>query len=226
MCGVRASDFPRPRNHTRFAALNLPKPFGRGRGEGGLTVARPSLRRRPARSLWKRARRVADAVSLPEPFDAGDFVAALAAERGRPIELMPVSAPEGAPCGLLMSTERADYILYPTNTTALHRRHILLHEVGHLLCGHVGADAGADGAAIGAAIDAAAGRQLMPNLSAELVRRVLGRTTYSEVEEREAELVASLLAQRVVRPAEPREPAPGVPEGVRRFDSVFGRRTP
>lgn len=185
-------------------------------------MARPPWRRRPARSLWQRAREVADAVSLPEPFDAGAFVAALAAERGRPIELMPVSAPEGAPCGLLMSTEHADYILYPTNTTALHRRHILLHEVGHLLCGHVGADGGADGVAI----DAAAGRQLMPNLSPELVRRVLGRTTYTEVQEREAELVASLLAQRVVRPAEPREPAPGVPDGVRRFDSLFGRRTP
>jgi hypothetical protein len=184
-------------------------------------VARPSWRQRPSRTLWKRAREVADAVSLPEPFDAEAFVAGLAAERGRPIELMPVSAPEGAPCGLLMSTERADYILYPANTTALHRRHILLHEVGHLLCGHTGSDAGADGVAI----DAAAGRQLMPSLSPELVRRVLGRTTYTEVEEREAELVASLLAQRVVRPEEPREPAPGVPDGVRRFDSLFGGRS-
>ncbi|MGW4057535.1 hypothetical protein ACWEGE_04615 [Amycolatopsis sp. NPDC004747] len=188
-------------------------------------MARPSWRRRPARSLWQRARQVADGVSLPEPFEAGAFVAGLAAERGRPIELMPVSAPEGAPCGLLMSTERADYILYPTNTTALHRRHIVLHEVGHLLCGHVGSDSHAAGAD-GVAIDAAAGRQLMPNLSPELVRRVLGRTTYSEVEEREAELVASLLAQRVARPAQAREPAPGVPEGVRRFDSLFGRRAP
>lgn len=181
--------------------------------------------RRSGRALWKRARAIADAVSLPEPFDADAFVASLAAERGRPIELMPVSAPEGAPCGLLMSTERADYILYPTNTTALHRRHILLHEVGHLLCGHTGADGGADGVAIDAA-----GRELMPNLSPELVRRVLGRTTYTDIEEREAELVASLLAQRVVRPEEPREPGPGVPAGVRRFDSLFGgrsrRRTP
>lgn len=67
----------------------------------------------------------------------------------------------------------------------------------------------------------------MPNLSPELVRRVLGRTTYTEVEEREAELVATLLAQRVVRPEEPREPAADVPDGVRRFDSLFGpRRTP
>lgn len=176
--------------------------------------------RRPRRALWKRAREVADTVDLPEPFDAEAFVASLAAGRGRPIELMPVSAPEGAPCGLLMSTERADYILYPTTTTALHRQHILLHEVGHLLCGHTGADAGADGVAIDAA-----GRQLMPNLSPELVRRVLGRTTYSEVEEREAELVATLLAQRVVRPEEPREPAADVPEGVHRFESLFGGRS-
>jgi hypothetical protein len=189
-------------------------------------VARTSRRRRAGRVLWKRAREVADAVTLPEPFDAETFVASLAAGRGRPIELMPVSAPEGAPCGLLMSTDRADYILYPTTTTALHRQHILLHEVGHLLCGHTGPAGGADGVAL----DAAAGRQLMPSLSPELVRRVLGRTTYTEVEEREAELVASLLAQRVVRPGEPRELAPDVPDGLRRFDSLFGgrdrRRTP
>jgi hypothetical protein len=170
-------------------------------------------------------------VKLPEPFDAEAFVASLAARRGRPIELMPVSAPRRGPCGLLMSTERADYILFPTNTTALHRRHILLHEVGHLLCGHVGSDAGADGIAI----DAAAGRELMPSLSPELIRRVLGRTTYSEVEEREAELLASLIAQRVGRedgvhsPAAPDEQDSDIAGGVARLDLLFGgkpRRRP
>ena len=177
--------------------------------------------------LWQRCRALADGVTLPEPFDAGAFVASLAAQRGRPIELMPVDAPSGGPCGLLMSTERADYILFPTNTTALHRRHILLHEVGHLLCGHVGSDAGADGATI----DAAAGR-LMPHLSPELVRRVLGRTTYSEVEEQEAELLASLLAQRVARgaPAAPKPENSEISERAARFGSLFGgnarRRAP
>jgi hypothetical protein len=156
---------------------------------------------------------------LPEPFDAEAFVAGLAARRGRPIELLPVSAPSGGPCGLLMSTERADYILVPANTTALHRRHILLHEIGHLLCGHAGPDAGADGTAI----DAAHG-ELMPHLSPELVRRVLGRTTYSEVEEQEAELVASLLAQRVRRGAVP-APDAEIPDGVARFGNLLGGRT-
>jgi len=187
------------------------------------------------KTLWRRCRQLADGVKLPEPFDAEAFVASLAARRGRPIDLMPVSASTGGPCGLLMSTERADYILFPTNTTALHRRHILLHEVGHLLCGHVGSDAGADGIAI----DAAAGRELMPNLSPELIRRVLGRTTYSEVEEREAELLASLIAQRVGRedglrggvhrPVAPDEQDSDIAGGVARLDLLFGgklRRRP
>ncbi|GAA4530344.1 hypothetical protein [Amycolatopsis samaneae] len=180
---------------------------------------------RQRRQLWRRCRRLADTLVLPEPFDDGRFVAALAAQRGRPIELMPVNAPSGGPCGLLMSTERADYILYPTTTTALHRRHILLHEVGHLLCGHVGP--AAPGAA-GAAIDVAASRALMPNLSPELVRRVLGRSTYGAVEEQEAELLASLIAQRVARgegtrgPARSDERDSDLAGGMARVDSLFG----
>ncbi|WP_328607285.1 hypothetical protein OG943_46695 [Amycolatopsis sp. NBC_00345] len=186
---------------------------------------------RQREQLWRRCRRLAATAALPEPFDSERFVAGIAADRGRPIELMPVNTPSGGPCGLLMSTERADYILYPTNTTALHRRHILLHEVGHLLCGHVGSDAGADGAAI----DSAASRQLMPSLSAELVRRVLGRTTYTAVEEQEAELVASLIAQRVARgsgtrPAVDADESSGFAGGMARMDNLFGgkprRRNP
>lgn len=180
---------------------------------------------RRRKELWRRCRSLADGVALPEPFDAESFVAELAAGRGRPIELMQVSVPSSGPCGLLMSTERADYILYPTNTTALHRRHILLHEVGHLLCGHVGANAAADGIAL----DAAASKALMPNLAPELVRRVLGRTSYSAVEEQEAELLASLLAQRVARTsvrgtARHHEGGSDLAGGLARVDDLFGSR--
>ncbi|MFE0025716.1 hypothetical protein [Amycolatopsis sp. NPDC059021] len=185
------------------------------------------MRDRQRKQLWRRCRRLAETLTLPEPFDAERFVAAIADRRGRPIELMPVNAPSGGPCGLLMSTERADYILYPTNTTALHRRHILLHEVGHLLCGHVGSAAPG---AVGAAIDAAASRALMPNLSPELVRRVLGRTTYTAVEEQEAELLASLIAHRVARgegvraPARSDEHDSDIAGGMARLDTLFGSK--
>jgi hypothetical protein len=87
-----------------------------------------------------------------------------------------------------------------------------MHEVAHLLCGHTGT----------AEIDAAATRALMPNLSPELVRRVLGRTVYTETEEHEAELLASLIAQRAARL--PRSPSAQAPDEVVQLERLFGSR--
>lgn len=160
------------------------------------------------KQLWQRCRRLAGSVPVPAPFRPDTFVAAVAEHRGRPIELMPIPSVTGVPCGLLMTTDHADYILYPVNTTELHQRHILLHEVSHLLCGHTGT----------VEIDAAATRALMPNLSPELVRRVLGRSVYTESEEREAELLATLIAQRA------EHLPPGQPDEIGKLDSLFGSR--
>ena len=56
---------------------------------------------------------------------------------------------------------------------------------------------------------------LLPNLSADLVRRVLGRSDYSAAQEQEAELVASMIAQRARRdPVD--SPGPSRPRGRRR----------
>jgi hypothetical protein len=141
------------------------------------------------RALLRRCRRIAAALTIPQPFETRRFLDGIAVLRGRPIEVLAASIGPDAPCGVLVSTDRADYICHPMDTTALHAEHILFHEVAHLLCGHVG----------DAVVDEAAMRVLIPDLSTELVRRVLGRTGYSERQEREAELVATLIAQRVVR---------------------------
>jgi hypothetical protein len=167
---------------------------------------------RQDKQLWRRCRELADSVPMPVPFSPDTFVDAVATHRDRRIELMPVPATVGAPCGLLMTTDRADYILYPVNTTELHQQHILMHEVAHLLCGHTGT----------AEIDAAATRALMPNLSPELVQRVLGRTVYAEAEEHEAELLASLIAQRAARL--PRPPSAEAPDEVVQLERLFGVR--
>ncbi|MFD8382459.1 ParH-like protein [Streptomyces sp. NPDC059679] len=137
--------------------------------------------------LWWRSRRVADGLELPSPFDPAAFVALLAERRGRPIELLPVTVRHSLPCGLLATTDRADYILYAADTTALHRQHIVLHETAHLLWGH---DGTADPASLGL---------LTPHLSGSLVRRVLGRTVYTQPQEQEAEFLASLILQRALR---------------------------
>ncbi|MEV0191156.1 ParH-like protein [Kitasatospora purpeofusca] len=146
------------------------------------------------RGRWLRCRGVADSIPLPEPFDIRALTDSLARLRGRPIELVPLSGPAHSPCGVLVSTDRADYIGYAVDTTALHQQHIVLHEIGHLLCRHTG-----DGAGFGESVR----ETLTPRLSGELVHRVLGRSAYTQWQEQEAELVASLVLHRVLRRQRP-----------------------
>lgn len=143
------------------------------------------------RMLWRRCRRTVAALPLPRPFDAAGFTDALAEQRGRPLVLVPLPPHACTPCGMLVTTDRADYIGYPTSTSALHQQHILLHEVGHLVRGHAGV----------AHLGSSASRVLLPHLSGELVHRVLGRSVYSDVQEQEAELIASLALHRPARRA-------------------------
>ena len=163
------------------------------------------------RALWRRCRRIVDDLTIPVPFEPARLVESLAAQRGRRVELVPM--PGGASqCGALVATDDADYLFYATSTTRLHQEHILLHEVGHLLCGHLG------DRSLTALPDL-----LLPNLSADLVRRVLGRSDYSARQEQEAELVASMIAQRAHRePASrPAPVAPEVADGLARLGSIF-----
>jgi hypothetical protein len=162
--------------------------------------------------LWNRCRRRAEALELPEPFEAEAFIELLARERGRPIGLLPVEERPNLPCGFVVSTAHSDWIVYRADTTELHRRHILLHEAAHLLCGH--GDRVGEGTAT-----AAAAEILMPHLSGELVRSVLGRTLYSEPDEREAELLATLILHRVEQRDRLSGRGGGRPSGL---DTLFG----
>ncbi|MFF3114671.1 ParH-like protein [Kitasatospora sp. NPDC057904] len=132
---------------------------------------------------------MAQELDLSAPFDPAVLLDRLAGRRGRPIELVPVAARPNLPCGLLVSTAEADYILYAADTSPLHRRHILVHEIAHLLFDHAGS----------APITPVSSQALLPHLSPALVQRVLGRTGYDEPQEREAELLASLILSRAAK---------------------------
>jgi hypothetical protein len=108
------------------------------------------------RRQWRQCQRIVDRLVLPDPFDATEFIGTLARTRGRPIELVPVSARLDTPCGVLVTTDRADYIVYATDTTPLHQQHILLHEAAHVICSHYETAPAAAGAA----------RVLLPDLPA------------------------------------------------------------
>jgi hypothetical protein len=70
-------------------------------------------------------------------------------------------------------------------TSPLHREHIALHEIGHLLAGHQGQVGVEDIAGL-----------LLPDLNPALVRAVLKRTCYSSEQEWEAEYFATLVLER------------------------------
>ncbi|MEU3026942.1 regulator component [Streptomyces incarnatus] len=106
--------------------------------------------------------------------------------RGRPLVLkeLPEQAAIAGACGLWLGTDDADYVFYEARTAPLHREHIILHEIGHVLCDHHrGTTAHGDELA----------GQLLSGLQPHLVKRLMARTSYTTTEEQEAEMIASLM---------------------------------
>jgi hypothetical protein len=157
---------------------------------------------------------------IPVPFDLNALLDQLETDRGRPIELVPFSttAP-GKPCGIWVGTNRRDLIYHEEATSLLHQDHIILHEIGHMVCGHTGT----------ALSNADQVRSLLlTDAVRDQVGTVLGRGAYTTVEEQEAELIATMIMERATRPAPARRAvAPASPKAtaVRRWtEAIWGRR--
>ncbi|MBB2943726.1 hypothetical protein FB565_003455 [Actinoplanes lutulentus] len=117
---------------------------------------------------------------VPDPFDLDQFCAEVSASRGKPLQRRPLSGlGPGAPCGLWLGLPSADYVFYDPETSPLHAEHIVLHEIAHMLCDH---QPKGDLSAL-----------LFPDLDPALIGHVLGRAGYTTDQEREAELLASMI---------------------------------
>lgn len=146
---------------------------------------------------------------LPQPFDVKTLCARVGERRQRPIILLGLKLPADAPHGLWIRSGERDYIIYERATSPLHQEHIILHELAHLLCGHVGSSLSNEHA-----------RRLFPTLDPALVERILARSAYSDMEEREAEVLAYVIlreADRDRRP--PQDSDPAAIETLRRLES-------
>lgn len=157
--------------------------------------------------LTERCRQRLAALDLPRPFDVHALCERIGRHRDRPLTLLPMDLEPGSPCGLWVGTDERDYIVYQRATTPLHQEHIIVHELAHVLCGHV--DSGGLGEE--------QARRLFPDLAPGTVRRVLGRGAYSSEEEQEAELLASMILQRAGR--ERRTADPAADANLRRLES-------
>ncbi|WP_328954738.1 hypothetical protein [Kitasatospora purpeofusca] len=137
------------------------------------------------RGLRRRCEGILADLDLPAPFTVEGFRASLERRRNRPIVMEPLP-PFGrdAPCGLWIALPSVDVVLYEQHTTQAHQDLIKLHELGHVLCEHTGV------------LELRQLTGLMPDLTPEFLARAmgLGRTSYTTVEEQEAEMIALLLA--------------------------------
>ncbi|MGW1895099.1 hypothetical protein ACWCP6_33390 [Streptomyces sp. NPDC002004] len=123
-------------------------------------------------------------LDLPKPFNINALVDQIEERRGRPISLLPMPLPaDRGLCGMWVATPEVDYIIYQAHARKAHQGHIVLHEIGHMLCEHESTPAEQEEIS----------RLLLPNIDPALVRTVLGRTCYDRSEEKAAELVASLI---------------------------------
>ncbi len=156
----------------------------------------------PARRVRRRARVHLERITLPDPFDLDEFLVMTGADRGRPIEILPLAGVQlpTVACGLWLPGPTVDWVFVEDSTSPLHREHIVIHEVAHMICGHT--------------TDRDQPSSLFPHLDPARVRMVLGRTSYTDDQEREAEALASLLLSRAHRTR---------PAGPAIVDSALGR---
>jgi hypothetical protein len=142
------------------------------------------------RNLRQRCETLLRDLDVPEPFALDSLCAMLGERRGRPLvlDVLPEPTSQDAPCGVWLALESEDVILVEPTTSPLHREHIVLHEIGHLLCDH----------ATSAPLTYMQ-RRLFPDLDPAMVARVLGRTSYTDPQEQEAEMIASLIQSRIRR---------------------------
>lgn len=159
------------------------------------------------RDLRRRCSDLVMDLDIPRPWDFEEFRSRLERQRGRALHLIALPANADLPCGLCIPAATTDYIYYAPGTTELHREHIALHEIGHLLCEHNDGLTSVDLAPL-----------LLPNIDPATVTHVLGRTAYTSDAEKEAETFASLVLGRAVRrnarypgDADAEPPVAGVP---------------
>ncbi|MFF4013135.1 hypothetical protein [Streptomyces sp. NPDC001717] len=149
------------------------------------------------RELRRRCKRELRSLGVQPPLNVRVLCRLLGERRNRPIQLVPYRLPASGPYGLWIATDTTDYIFHQQETSKAHQDHIILHEIGHILADHQ--SGGLDDALLCA---------ITPNISPDMVKRLLGRTSYDEEHEREAEMMATIILEWACVMNTPAELAP------------------
>ncbi|MEU2894271.1 hypothetical protein [Streptomyces albidoflavus] len=148
---------------------------------------------------------ILDQLCTTDPLSTDELVKRVAEMRGRPIHMESVPGiTSEMPCGFWIALDDMDVIAVEDATSPMHRDHIVLHEISHMLLGH---EAGDDLHA-----------RLPLRVAPDLVSRMLGRTSYDTTIEREAETLAGLIASRAAQRTAAERSAP---PALRRMNTVL-----
>ena len=148
------------------------------------------MKQRQLAQLRKRLRSIAEKLPL-RGADLESFRRLLEDLRQRPVYLFPFNLGPDL-LGAWIATDTADYICYEHDTTPYHQRHIVLHEGSHILMGHHGPPL----------TDLV--YSLTPHLDPKLVRSLLCHSVFDEQEEAEAEVLSTLIEERLDQASPPR----------------------
>lgn len=133
----------------------------------------------------RHVQQVDDAVRLGTIPDVRALCDVIGELRGRSIHLeaLPLS---GRHTGVWLADAVADHIYFARDASPPYQEHIVLHELAHMLRHHHPLESES----------ALLQREWFPLLDPERIRMLLTRSRYDDADEREAELLASLLEQR------------------------------
>lgn len=118
-----------------------------------------------------------------------DLVRSVSAERGRPIHVAEEDLGPREPSGLWVAGEGVDLIVVPTSIRPAQRTAIICHELAHILLGHVPVGAGSD---LDGLVDLVA-----PHVDASVAKQILGRFSYADDLEAEAEAFGTILVTKL-----------------------------
>ncbi|MFB7474299.1 regulator component [Kitasatospora sp. NPDC056184] len=126
---------------------------------------------------------------LPHRFTEYELVEAVSTLIGRPIIVEPRDMKGNFACGLRERYSDREVISYEITASPLHRIQIIAHELGHILCRHPGSIRLAD---------IPSDEELADSTDWSILG-ISARTSYETEDEQEAELMASLIIQRMYR---------------------------
>lgn len=145
---------------------------------------------------------------VPQPWNINEFLDRLEHHHGRDIDLCAIVRTTGDSSGAWQRHDDHDVIAYAENTSGFHQDHIILHEIGHMICQHRGR----------CVLSGEEAQRIAPDLGPAAFAHLLDRVA-DESDEHEAETIASLIHRRVRRRPRIAENAPAT---IARVDYIFG----